>query len=86
MEEQQQVRQPLLVSRHAAAESLGICLRTLDKFVATKVLSCRRVGRRVLIPRSALIAFARRDHPTALEPEPDSADSCEVVVVAGRSR
>jgi excisionase family DNA binding protein len=63
-DEGHQPRQPLLVSRHASAELLGVCLRTLDKFIATKALPSRRVGRRVLIPHSALVAFPRRDHRT----------------------
>lgn len=63
-QEAHQLCQPLLVSRDASAELLGVCLRTLDKFIATKALPSRRVGRRVLIPHSALVAFARRDHRT----------------------
>jgi excisionase family DNA binding protein len=73
--DKKEIREPLLVSRHAAAELLGVCLRTLDKFIAFKMLPSRRVGRRVLIPHSALLAFARRDHPTKPDPGATSRSS-----------
>lgn len=54
---------PLLVSKRDAATLLGLCLRSIDNLIAMKQLQCRRIGRRVLIPYAALVAFARRDHP-----------------------
>ena len=56
---------PLLVSKREAAALLGICLRSVDNYISRKELPCRRLGKRVLIPYSALVAFARRDHPPA---------------------
>jgi excisionase family DNA binding protein len=53
---------PLLVSKRDAAALLSLCVRTVDNLIATKELPARRVGRRVLIPYSALVQFARRDH------------------------
>ena len=53
---------PLLVSKRDAAALLGVCLRSVDNYIATKELLARRLGKRVLIPYSALLAFARRDH------------------------
>lgn len=53
---------PLLVSKRDAAALLSLCVRTVDNLIATKKLPARRVGRRVLIPYSALVHFARRDH------------------------
>jgi hypothetical protein len=53
---------PLLVSKKSAASALSVCLRTIDNLLATRQLPCRRIGRRTLIPYSALVAFARRDH------------------------
>jgi hypothetical protein len=53
---------PLLVSKRHAAGLLSLCLRSIDNLIAAKALPCRRVGKRVLIPYSALVAFARRDH------------------------
>jgi excisionase family DNA binding protein len=52
--------QPLLVSRKEACSYLGgICLRTLEKLIAEKKLPTRKIGRRTLIPFSALQAFTR---------------------------
>jgi len=55
-------RTPLLVSKRDAAALLSLCVRTVDNLIATKELPTRRVGRRVLIPYTALVQFARRDH------------------------
>ena len=55
---------PLLVSKRDAAAMLSLCVRTVDKLIATKQLSARKVGKRILIPYSALVQFARRDHIT----------------------
>jgi len=54
---------PLLLSKQATAHTLGVCLRTVTTLLQTKQLPCRRIGRRTLIPRQAVIEFARRDHP-----------------------
>jgi len=53
---------PINVSKKDAAALLGVCLRTIDNLIAAKQLPCRRIGRRVLVPYAALVAFARRDH------------------------
>jgi excisionase family DNA binding protein len=58
---------PILVSKIEAAKLLGICLRTVDSLIANKQIPCRKIGRRTLIPFSALLAFARRDHVTTTE-------------------
>lgn len=52
----------LLYTRREAAELLSISLRLLDDLLATGELMSRRVGRRRLIPATALQAFARKDH------------------------
>jgi excisionase family DNA binding protein len=54
----------ILISKRDAAKALSISLRTLDNLIASKELTVRRVGRRCLIPRTVLDAFARRDHST----------------------
>jgi excisionase family DNA binding protein len=71
------VSEQILISKRDAAKALSISLRTLDNLIAAKQLTVRRVGRRCLIPRTALEAFARRDHltrpaenPTALQHDP----------------
>jgi hypothetical protein len=52
----------LLVSKKAAAAALDISLRKLESYIASDALPTRRLGRRRLIPLSALLAFARNDH------------------------
>jgi excisionase family DNA binding protein len=53
----------LLIGRQEAAAILSISQRALDYLVANKQLQVRRIGSRVLIPRSELLRFARTDHP-----------------------
>jgi len=63
---------PLLVSKRDAAALLGVCLRSIDNYIAAKELPCRRLGKRVLIPYASLVAFARRDHqPATAETAPE---------------
>jgi len=52
----------LLFSQKDAARVLGVSLRTLQNLILCKELPARRIGRRVLIHRKDLEAFARRDH------------------------
>lgn len=61
----QHVVTSLLVDRKTAARLLSVSLRTLDNLIVSKELDgVRRIGRRVLISRSSLEIFARRDHRT----------------------
>ncbi|HEY0797027.1 MAG TPA: helix-turn-helix domain-containing protein [Acidisarcina sp.] len=53
----------ILVSREEASQMLSISQRALDYLVATKRLTARRIGGRVLIPVSDLRQYARFDHP-----------------------
>ncbi len=53
----------LLCSKREAAESLGVSVRTVENLLARKKLISRRVGRRRMIPCSALVQLARRDTP-----------------------
>ena len=55
----------LLFSRKTAAEMLDISLRTLDYLVANGELESRKVGRKVLIPRTSLTRFASGSHVIA---------------------
>jgi len=52
----------LLISKSESASALGVSIRTIENFIRRKELSARKIGRRTLIPLSALEAFARRDH------------------------
>ena len=54
----------LQFSREESVQILGISVRTLDRLVAEKQLSARRIGSRVLITREALAQFTKRDHWT----------------------
>lgn len=53
----------LLFSQRESCRILGISLRTLQNLIASKQISVRRIGRRVLVARRDLEAFARCDHP-----------------------
>ncbi len=52
----------ILMSRKKAAAALDVSVRTVDAYIASGALLVRRIGRRTLIPRLSLEAFARRDH------------------------
>jgi excisionase family DNA binding protein len=56
----------ILHDRESAAEQLSISVRSLDYLVANKKLGIRRIGKRVLIPHSELVKFARADHPESV--------------------
>jgi excisionase family DNA binding protein len=57
------IHEKLLVGRHEAAALLSISQRSLDYLVANRQIQVRRIGARVLIPRSELLRFVRADHP-----------------------
>jgi hypothetical protein len=59
----------LLYDRRAAALQLSISVRSLDYLIAGKKLGTRRIGKKVLVPRSELIRFARADHPEPVTPD-----------------
>lgn len=54
----------LAYTKAEAASALGLCLRTIDNLIAAKELTTRKIGRRVLIPASALRSLLRCDHET----------------------
>jgi excisionase family DNA binding protein len=56
--------QKLLFSKRDAAEMLSVSARTLDYLIAMHELEVRRVGRKVLVSRSEIERFAKRDHAT----------------------
>jgi excisionase family DNA binding protein len=56
--------QKILFSKRDAAEMLSVSARTLDYLIAMRELEVRRVGRKVLVPRSEIERFAKRDHAT----------------------
>jgi len=60
----EQTTSPIAITKQEAAQMLGVSLRTIDRLIALKELQVRRLGRRVLIPRTALESLMHRDHPT----------------------
>ena len=58
---EQQVEK-ILYDRRSAAAALSVSIRTIDAFLARGEFQTRRIGRKVLIPRSELVRFARADH------------------------
>ena len=60
---------PILVDRKTAARLLSVSLRTVDNLIACKRLRPRRIGRRILFERQALVLFAKGDHRTQLARE-----------------
>ncbi len=61
------MQEQLALSRKDAAAALGVSLRTIDYLLARGELRGRRIGRRIVIPKSALEALLRRDHRTGNE-------------------
>lgn len=64
--------QELVVTREEAAEALRLSLRTVDKLLAAGQILARRVGRRVLIPRTEIERFARGTHGATGNAAPES--------------
>jgi excisionase family DNA binding protein len=58
-------REPLLVSKRETGELLRVCLRTVDNLIANGELKCVRIGKRVLVKYSSVLAFTKRDHVTS---------------------
>lgn len=75
MQPRQQNQAPILVSKREAAALLGVCVRSIDNYIASKELPCRRIGRRTLVPYSGIVAFSRRDHPTIQGKQPPRAEA-----------
>lgn len=57
-------REQLLVSKRRAAEALSVSVRTVENLIVSKRLPSRKIGRRRLIPYSALRALASCDTPS----------------------
>jgi len=52
----------LAVSIREAAAMLSVSPRTIQNYVAARVLPTRKIGRRTVVPVRALEAFLRSDH------------------------
>jgi excisionase family DNA binding protein len=55
--------QRLLYTRQESARQLSLSVRSIDYLIGSKQLMARRMGKRVLVPHSELLRFARGDHP-----------------------
>lgn len=54
--------QKILYGKREAAYLLSISVRKLDYLIAQKQIVVRKIGTKVLIPKSSLNDFARGDH------------------------
>ena len=54
----------LAVSINEAAAILGISPRSVQKYIASKLLPARKIGRRTLVPLCGLEEFLRNDQPS----------------------
>jgi len=52
----------LAVSIREAAQMLSVSPRTIQNYIAAKLLPARKIGRRTVIPVRALEVFLRTDH------------------------
>jgi excisionase family DNA binding protein len=59
------VSSALLHSKIEAAAMLNVSVRTIDNLIIMKELPVRRIGRRVLIPRAALLNYAKPNYRKA---------------------
>lgn len=57
-------QEPIFVGKREASALLGVSVRTIENLLRNGELVARRIGRRIVIPRQALIEFAKRDHGT----------------------
>lgn len=48
---------PDVLTVHQAAEALGICEASVYRLINERVIGCRRVGRKILIPRICLVDY-----------------------------
>jgi excisionase family DNA binding protein len=61
----------IAVSVREAAAMLSISPRTIQNYIAAKLLPARKIGRRTVIPVRALEAFLRSDHASPIRPFED---------------
>jgi hypothetical protein len=66
------MQEPILLSRRDGAQLLGISLRSLDYAIARGLIRTRKIGRRVMVPRTELLRFASKDH-SHIAPGPEDA-------------
>lgn len=57
--QQEQLRAVRAISKKEAARLLGLSVRTIDHYVAVKMIRVIRVGRRVLVPTTSINSILR---------------------------
>jgi excisionase family DNA binding protein len=67
-------RGKLAVGVREAAEMMSVSPRTIQNYIAAKLLPHRKIGRRTVIEVRALQAFLRADQPSPLAPTCSDAD------------
>lgn len=58
----------LAVSVREASGMLSVSARTIQNYIAAKLLPARKIGRRTVIPVRALENFLRTDHASPVRP------------------
>jgi excisionase family DNA binding protein len=66
------MNQKIMYSRGEAAQMLGVSLRLIDRAIADGELPVKRVGRRVLLSRTAIDNFLSAPNPKAESAESGS--------------
>ncbi len=59
-----------LYTKREAADSMGLCVRSIEHLMADGRLETRASGRRRLIPRESLRRYACTNHPERIRPLP----------------
>lgn len=67
----------LLYSRREAARMLSVSVRSLDYLIANKQLATRRIGKKVLIPHSELVRYAKGNHYESIRPQTGQDDDSQ---------
>jgi excisionase family DNA binding protein len=62
----------LAVNIQHAAQMLDVSPRTIENYLRAKILPARKIGRRTVIPVSALRAFLNRDQTLTQSPKWDA--------------
>jgi excisionase family DNA binding protein len=62
----------LAVGIQRAAQMLDVSPRTIENYLRAKILPARKIGRRTVIPVSALRAFLNRDQTLTQSPKWDA--------------
>jgi hypothetical protein len=68
-----QIPQKLAVDIRGAAQMLSVSPRTIQNYIAARILPSRKIGRRTVVPVQALKNFLKADQPSPLSEVKDGA-------------